>query len=1271
MSLNLGDLYGTITVDDKPAVGALKKVQKGFDQTGDAADKAQAAVDSAASKVSRSLQREADALGAVRVAEAKMAEVRKKSEKGSSTYIAAQERLESANRKLVTAQDDARSSAGKLAKAQGEIGKGVEKSLDGAESKMKGFGAKGAAIMLGAGVAIGAALSAGVLKSMDVGKANDKLAAQLGLNAGESEAAGRVAGSLYANAYGGSLEEVNGAVGAVMSSIEGMRTASEADVEAMTAKVLDLSAAFEIDAGRAAQVAGQMITSGLAEDGVEAADLLTAALQRVPAAVREDVLDAVDEYGPFMANLGISGEKGMGMLVAAAEDGMYGIDKTGDALKEFGIRATDMSEATGTAYGQIGLDQGDMTAKLLAGGDSAAGAFDDIVAGVQGIKDPVEQSQAALALFGTPLEDLSVTEIPKFLESLSSTAGGLGDVAGAADNMGTTLNDNAATKIETFKRTVETAIVGFFADKVLPIFEEVIGGVTAFAAAWKYNDGDITSSGFPGFMERVGYWARQAFDYFQSTVLPVLVQFGTYLLTNVLPAVQQFGAFLAGTVVPALVKVARWVRDNTELLKNISLAIGVILIPALVRWGIASTVNGAKAAAAWVVAQTAAARAGVVYVAQSALIVARWVAMSTAAVLSGAKTAAVWTGSIIAQAVKGAVSFGLQVARVVAGWVLMGVQSLLQAARMAAAWLIAMGPIGWVTAAVIGIVALVIANWDKISKFTAKVWGAITGWVTRAWANIKSAVSLAINWVQAWIAMKMLQIQVAWDYTWKTIRNFVAAVWDGIKTKISDTFNLVKSIIDTGLSNIKTNWSNAWNWVKTTASNVWGGIKTVISGAWAGVKSTLTTMITFVRDKIGAAFEKAKDGIATAWNKIQEVAKKPVRFVVDRVINEGLIGTFNGILGKVGAPKLPTVSLPKGFATGGLIPGNSPSSTADNIPIMATANEYMVRQQSAMRMERRHPGALDYINNYGKIPGIDGYAKGGFIWPVGGQYPITQRPSGGHPAYDIGTPVGSAVKAAQAGRVALAGSGYRAPGVWGGNEVHIDHGGGVGSLYAHLNSFMVRIGEMVKQGQTIAASGNTGISSGPHLHFGALNGSAMVSPDRYLNGSIPGGAFGGVAGGAPTNPFDGLIDILMGKIKTMFPGGGMFVDAAGGLAKTGIGQVVKMVTDIKDGLKNLAGNVFGKIKEFFGGGAATAPGMVPTLMDGGGWLKDTDGPQLVDHRRKKKDAFTPFDEWKQIIAHAGSKGPTVYSTVEYVGENPEQFADRERRRMQDALSTYA
>ncbi len=65
--------------------------------------------------------------------------------------------------------------------------------------------------------------------------------------------------------------------------------------------------------------------------------------------------------------------------------------------------------------------------------------------------------------------------------------------------------------------------------------------------------------------------------------------------------------------------------------------------------------------------------------------------------------------------------------------------------------------------------------------------------------------------------------------------------------------------------------------------------------------------------------------------------------------------------------------------------------------------------------------------------------------------------------------------------------------------VEIDHGNGVSSRYAHLSTVLVKVGEQIKAGDVVAKSGNTGRSTGPHLHYEIrLNGQA-VDPMRFLN----------------------------------------------------------------------------------------------------------------------------------------------------------------------------
>lgn len=99
-----------------------------------------------------------------------------------------------------------------------------------------------------------------------------------------------------------------------------------------------------------------------------------------------------------------------------------------------------------------------------------------------------------------------------------------------------------------------------------------------------------------------------------------------------------------------------------------------------------------------------------------------------------------------------------------------------------------------------------------------------------------------------------------------------------------------------------------------------------------------------------------------------------------------------------------------------------------------------------------------------------------------------------HKGVDWATPVGTAVVASCSGTVVRAGwgSGY-------GYVVYINHPDGRQTRYGHLSKVLVKVGQTVSQGDKIALSGNTGRSTGPHLHFEILIGGSQVNPLQYLN----------------------------------------------------------------------------------------------------------------------------------------------------------------------------
>ena len=106
----------------------------------------------------------------------------------------------------------------------------------------------------------------------------------------------------------------------------------------------------------------------------------------------------------------------------------------------------------------------------------------------------------------------------------------------------------------------------------------------------------------------------------------------------------------------------------------------------------------------------------------------------------------------------------------------------------------------------------------------------------------------------------------------------------------------------------------------------------------------------------------------------------------------------------------------------------------------------------------------------------------------------TRGASSYHRGVDWATPVGTAVMASSAGTVVKAGwgSGY-------GYVVYINHADGRQTRYGHLSKVLVSPGQTVAQGQKIALSGNTGVSTGPHVHFEILINGSQVNPLKYLN----------------------------------------------------------------------------------------------------------------------------------------------------------------------------
>ncbi|MEN9203773.1 MAG: peptidoglycan DD-metalloendopeptidase family protein [Thermostichus sp. DG_1_6_bins_120] len=148
----------------------------------------------------------------------------------------------------------------------------------------------------------------------------------------------------------------------------------------------------------------------------------------------------------------------------------------------------------------------------------------------------------------------------------------------------------------------------------------------------------------------------------------------------------------------------------------------------------------------------------------------------------------------------------------------------------------------------------------------------------------------------------------------------------------------------------------------------------------------------------------------------------------------------------------------------------------------------LIQQLIAQQAQQR--GGRDPVQGTGRlIPPAGGPITSPFGWRV---HPI-YRSRRFHAGIDFGVPTGTPVRAADRGTVIYAGwyGGY-------GNTVILNHGGGITTLYAHNSRLAVGVGQVVQRGQAIAASGSTGLSTGPHLHFEVRVNGQPVDPRRYL-----------------------------------------------------------------------------------------------------------------------------------------------------------------------------
>lgn len=708
-----------------------------------------------------------------------------------------------------------------------------------------------------------------------------------------TEALGSIKGLLIGGAIGGAL-------------MEGLGQAMEqGDITSRLGVQLGATPA---EAAKYGKIAGSMYAGALTEDFQGAADAIRATMSSglLPPTATNSQIQSIatnvnDLADTFELDLGqAANAAGQIMKTGLAPNAQTALDVITRGLQVMGPRADDIADTFNeysTIFRQMGISAADATG-IMAQGMKAGARDTDVVA--DSLKEFVLIAQSGskeadagfkkIGLSGKDMQAAFTKGGPEAKAALDKVFDGLRQIKDPADR-----SSLALTLFGTKSEDMQKALFSIDPSKATDALGKVGGAAKRMS--------DSLHSG-----------PTHTIEVFKRTAMQSLVNvMGSY----VIPALMKLPG-IAKQVASAFQSMASFIDSNKTTFIAIGSVITTILLPSLVSMAVSAATSAATTVAAWVAQAAAAVTTGATYIGVNALIIAGWVRQGAAAVAAGA--------------------------RVVATWVVMGVQSMIRAAQMAAAWIIAMGPVGWVIAAIVGLVALIIANWDTVKKWTAAawdwVWGKIKavagfmvtlfmnftlpGLIISHWDTIKNATKAAWDWV-------MNAIKTVWEWiktavsiyfnayktvimtVWNAVKSATQAVWNGIKSVVSSVWSGIKTAVTTAINAVKTTVSNVWNAIKSLSSTVWNGIKSVIANVLGSIKSTASGAVNSIKGFFSSGFNAIKSAVSNALSNVVSnikglagKVKSAVSGAASWLVNAGksiITGLINGIksmAGKVG-----------------------------------------------------------------------------------------------------------------------------------------------------------------------------------------------------------------------------------------------------------------------------------------------------------------------------------------------------------------------------------
>ena len=346
--------------------------------------------------------------------------------------------------------------------------------------------------------------------------ATNQVAASTGAAGKELEGLRDVMEDVYAANYGDSVADVGDAVAMVNRN---MANLDQNGLTAATEGALALRDAFEYDVAESTRAA-EAIRKNFGSSAEEAFSLIAAGAQN-GLDYSGELIDTINEYSSQFAKLGFDAD-GMFNILQAGEDGTaWNLDKVGDAIKEFSIRAIDGSDSTVEAFTSLGYNAENIMATFAAGGEGANKAFFDVINTLMAVDDQVERDALGVALFGTMWEDLGT----EAMEAMAGASQAAYDTEGALEKINQVKYNDLDSAIQGIGRQMEVdllpaadAVYQSLMDSMPEIteaMEEVSPVIAEIAGDFADWAGGAISEGLPVLVDGIkdfADWAGKAYE---------------------------------------------------------------------------------------------------------------------------------------------------------------------------------------------------------------------------------------------------------------------------------------------------------------------------------------------------------------------------------------------------------------------------------------------------------------------------------------------------------------------------------------------------------------------------------------------------------------------------------------------------------------------------------------------------------------------------------------------------------------------------------------